>query len=142
MPGAATSKACQAVQPLWSMIMPLACSITRPVTGSTARCADLLHPQPGPLAYTAGLQRLAAPGTGLDIDIAYTREAPAGWSGPVGRLNARQLPDLAGPPAASQQCFICGAAGFVEAPPALLAEQGIADRQIRTGRFGSSGGTP
>jgi ferredoxin-NADP reductase len=87
-------------------------------------------------------RRLAAPGTGLDIDIAYTRKAPAGWPGPVGRLDARQLRDLAGPPAAGQQYFISGPTGFVENAARLLVDQGIADRQIRTERFGPSGGTP
>jgi ferredoxin-NADP reductase len=97
---------------------------------------------PATLLYATGLQRLATPGTGLDIDIACTREAPAGWAAPAGRLDAEQLFDLAGPPAAGQQCFICGPAGFVESTARLLADQGIAGRQIKTGRFGSSGGTP
>ena len=97
---------------------------------------------PATLLYAAELQRLAASGTGPDIDIVYTREAPAGWAGPVRRLDARRLLDLAGPPAAGQQCFICGPTGFVESAAHLLVEQGIADRQIRTERFGPSGGTP
>jgi ferredoxin-NADP reductase len=43
---------------------------------------------------------------------------------------------------AGWQCFICGPTGFVESAARLLVEQGIADRQIRTERFGPSGGTP
>jgi ferredoxin-NADP reductase len=84
--------------------------------------------------------RLAAPGTGLDIDIVYTREAPAGWAGPVGRLEPPRPLDLAGPRAV-RQCFICGPTGFVESAARLLADQGIGERQIRTERFGPSGGT-
>jgi ferredoxin-NADP reductase len=41
-----------------------------------------------------------------------------------------------------KQCFICGPTGFVESAARLLVDQGIADRQIRTERFGPSGGTP
>jgi ferredoxin-NADP reductase len=65
-----------------------------------------------------------------------------GWASPVRRLDARRLHDLAGPPAAGQQCFICGPTGFVESAANLLVEQGLGDRQIRTERFGRSGGTP
>jgi ferredoxin-NADP reductase len=127
-----------------SGVVPLmAMARTRAATGSTAPMR-LVYSTRGPatLLYAAELQRLAAPGTGLGIDIVYTREAPAGWAGPVGRLDARRLLDLAGPPVAGQQCFICGPTGFVESAARLLVEQGLADRQIRTERFGPSGGTP
>ena len=47
-----------------------------------------------------------------------------------------------GPPADGQQYFICGPTSFVENAARLLVDQGVADRQIRTERFGPSGGTP
>ena len=127
-----------------SGVVPLmAMARTRAAASSTAPMRLIYSTRsPATLLYAAELQRLAAPGTGLDIDIVYTREAPAGWAGPVGRLDARRLLGLAGPPAAGQQCFICGPTGFVESAARLLVEQGIADRQIRTERFGPSGGTP
>ena len=116
---------------------------TRAATGSTVPMRLIYSTRsPATLLYATELQRLAAPGTGLDIDIAYTREAPAGWPGPVGRLNARRLRDLAGPLTPGQQYFICGPTSFVENAVRLLVNQGIADRQIRTERFGPSGGTP
>jgi ferredoxin-NADP reductase len=127
-----------------SGVVPLmAMARTWAATGSTAPM-QLIYSTRGPdtLLYAGELRRLAAPGTGLDIDIVYTREAPAGWPGPVGRLDARQLLDLAGPPSAGQQCFICGPTGFVESAARLLVDQGIGERQIRTERFGPSGGTP
>ena len=96
---------------------------------------------PGGTRIELTIQRLAASGTGVNIDIAYTREAPAGWAGPLRRLDAQRLLDLAGPPATGLQCFICGPTGFVESAAHLLVEQGLGDRQIRTERFGPSGGT-
>jgi ferredoxin-NADP reductase len=127
-----------------SGVVPLmAMARTRAAAGSTPPMRLVYSTRsPATLLYADELQRLAAPGTGLDTDIVYTREAPAGWPGPVGRLDARQLLDLAGPPAAGQQCFICGPTGFVESAARLLTDQGIEDRQIRTERFGPSGGTP
>jgi ferredoxin-NADP reductase len=127
-----------------SGVVPLmAMARTRAATGGTAPMRLIYSTRsPATLLYAAELQRLAAPGSGLNIDIAYTREAPAGWAGPVGRLDARRLLDLAGPPAAGQQCFVCGPTGFVESAAHLLVGQGLADRQIRTERFGPSGGTP
>jgi len=120
----------------------MAMARTRAATGSTAPMRLIYSTRsPHTLLYAGELQRPAATGTGLDIDIIYTREAPARWPGPVGRLDARQLLDLAGPPAASRQCFICGPTGFVENAARLLVDQGIGERQIRTERFGPSGGT-
>ena len=127
-----------------SGVVPLmAMARTRAATGAVAPMRLIYSTRsPATLLYAAELQRLAAPGAGLDIDIAYTRVAPAGWPGPVGRLNARRLRDLAGPPADGQQYFICGPTSFVENAARLLVDQGVADRQIRTERFGPSGGTP
>jgi ferredoxin-NADP reductase len=127
-----------------SGVVPLmAMARTRAATGAAAPMRLIYSTRsPASLLYATELQRLAAPGTGLDIDIAYTREAPAGWPGAVGRLNPSRLRDLAGPPAAGQQYFICGPTSFVENAARLLVDQGIADRQIRTERFGPSGGTP
>jgi ferredoxin-NADP reductase len=127
-----------------SGVVPLmAMARTRAATGAAAPMRLIYSTRsPATVLYATELQRLAAPGTGLDIDIAYTREAPAGWPGPVGRLNARRLRDLAGSPVARQQYFICGPTSFVENTARLLVDQGIAARQIRTERFGPSGGTP
>jgi ferredoxin-NADP reductase len=127
-----------------SGVVPLmAMARTRAATGSPAPMRLIYSTRsPATLLYASELQRLAASGTGPGIDIVYTREAPDGWAGQVGRLDARRLLDLAGPPVAGQQCFICGPTGFVESTARLLVDQGLADRQIRTERFGPSGGTP
>ena len=44
---------------------------------------------PDTLLYAAELERIAAAGTGLSIDLVYTRAAPPGSRGPTGRLDAR-----------------------------------------------------
>ena len=76
--------------------------------------------------------------------LTFTREPPAGWSGPTGRID-RALIDTAlvggvdrwDP--ASVTAFICGSNGFVEAASGLALEAGIEPQRIRTERFGPSG---
>ena len=121
----------------------MAMARTRAATGSTAPMRLIYSTRsPATLLYAAELQRLAASGTGLNIDIAYTREAPAGWAAPSGAWTPGACSTSRDHRSTGQQCFICGPTGFVESAARLLVEQGLADRQIKTERFGPSGGTP
>jgi ferredoxin-NADP reductase len=94
---------------------------------------------PDTALYGEELGRLAERESQLDVELVYTRRVPAGWRGPVGRLDAVQLAALAWPPAAAPACFVCGPTGFVEAVADLLIDQGHAPERIRTERFGPSG---
>jgi ferredoxin-NADP reductase len=101
--------------------------------------ADLLHPQPRHLAVR---HRAAAP-RNPGHRPGHRHRLHPGSAGRMGR--PRRAPGRAAPFSTSRdrrRCFICGPTGFVESTARLLAEQGIADRQIRTGRSGPSGGTP
>jgi ferredoxin-NADP reductase len=68
-----------------------------------------------------------------DAVITYTRAAPAGWTGPTGRIDAELVGRVADPMATA---FVCGSHGFVETATTLLMEAGIPARRIRTERFG------
>ena len=70
---------------------------------------------PYTVLYGDELRRLAERDSQLNLELVYTRRAPAGWEGPVGRLDAAQLATLAWPPVAAPACFVCGPTGFVEA---------------------------
>jgi ferredoxin-NADP reductase len=73
---------------------------------------------------------------GEDAVIALTREAPEGWQGHTGRIDA----DLIGSQAFdSGLAFVCGSNGFVEAATRLLMDSGYEAAQIRTERFGPTG---
>ena len=74
---------------------------------------------------------------GDDALITYTREAPAGWAGPRGRIHAELIATAGLPETAT--AFVCGSNGFVEAAAGLLLEAGYAPGRIRTERFGPSG---
>jgi ferredoxin-NADP reductase len=92
------------------------------------------------LLYAAELERIAAAGDGVSVDVAYTRSAPPGYGGRTGRLDEDRLAALAGPRDAGASCFVCGPTGFVESIADLLTSRGMDPRQVRTERFGPSGG--
>jgi ferredoxin-NADP reductase len=94
---------------------------------------------PDTVLYGDELRRLVEREPQLDVELVYTRRAPAGWRGPVGRLDAARLATLTWPPAAAPACFVCGPTGFVEAVSDLLIDQGYAPEVIKTERFGPSG---
>ena len=73
---------------------------------------------------------------GDETTVTYTREAPAGWTGHTGRIDAQVLAGAAEPGALA---FICGSNGFVESATALLLADGFDPDRIRTERFGPTG---
>ena len=70
---------------------------------------------------------------GSDAALTYTREAPDGWSGHTGHVDAELL---RGPADNARLAFVCGSNGFVETASSLLVELGMEPNAIRTERFG------
>ena len=68
-----------------------------------------------------------------DATLTYTREAPDGWTGHTGHIDAELL---RGPADGARLAFVCGSNGFVEAASDLLLELGMEPGAIRTERFG------
>ena len=68
-----------------------------------------------------------------DATLTYTREAPQGWTGHTGHIDAELL---RGPADGARLAFVCGSNGFVEAASDLLLELGMEAGAIRTERFG------
>jgi ferredoxin-NADP reductase len=73
---------------------------------------------------------------GDETTLTYTREAPAGWTGHTGRIDADLLARASSPDAIA---FVCGSNGFVETASRLLLEGGLEPDRIRTERFGPTG---
>ncbi|MDL5351431.1 ferredoxin reductase [Microbacterium sp. zg-YB36] len=86
--------------------------------------------------YRAEIAELTA--AGLETTWIYTREAPAGWSGGVGRLTPAVLAASVWPVEAAPTIFVCGPTGFVEAAADMLVQAGHPPQQVRTERFGGS----
>jgi ferredoxin-NADP reductase len=70
---------------------------------------------------------------GDDALLTFTRQAPAEWSGHVGRIDGELIAAAGIDPALA---FVCGSHGFVEAAAGVLLDAGLDARRIRTERFG------
>ncbi|GAA2015280.1 ferredoxin reductase [Microbacterium ulmi] len=68
----------------------------------------------------------------------YTRVAPAGWQGRVGRLDGGTLDAAAFPVADDPVVYVCGPTGFVESVAQKLVARGHPPLRIRTERFGGA----
>jgi ferredoxin-NADP reductase len=88
--------------------------------------------------YRDELAQLAAD-DGVDVRFTLTREAPAGWSGHRGRVDAELLREVAWEPAERPLVYVCGPTGFVEAAASVLVGLGHDPGRIRTERFGATG---
>lgn len=90
--------------------------------------------------YYNELEQLSKAGSGPQIFHTLTRSQPAGWKGYARRIDESMLREVAGPLGRSVQIFICGPTLMVESAANALVKLGIDSNQIRTERFGPTGG--
>jgi ferredoxin-NADP reductase len=81
-------------------------------------------------------QLIYADELGDETVLTYTREAPDGWDGHTGRVDAELIASVA---PGFESAFVCGSNGFVETASGLLLDAGLAPRRIKTERFGPTG---
>ena len=91
--------------------------------------------------YRAELERLAARQPGLEVLLALTRMHPPGWTGYSRRIDQAMLAEVAGPLGTSLRAYVCGPTPFVEAAANYLVQVGVPQAQVRTERFGPTGGS-
>ena len=88
--------------------------------------------------YRDELERLAR--NGLDVVHTLTRSQPDGWTGYARRADAEMLAEV-GPAAGDRpHVYVCGPTPFVEAVANALVGLGHEPREIKTERFGPTGG--
>jgi ferredoxin-NADP reductase len=75
---------------------------------------------------------------GVGVAWRYTRTAPLGWDGPVGRVDADALRAATWAPEREPIVYVCGPTGFVEHVADALVELGHPPARIRTERFGGA----
>jgi ferredoxin-NADP reductase len=71
-----------------------------------------------------------------DTVLTFTRDAPEGWTGHRGRIDAELIAETG---IDGGIAFVCGSNGFVESASNLLLDAGYDPQQIRTERFGPTG---
>ena len=90
--------------------------------------------------YSGELDALAKDHDGIEVIQTLTRAQPPGWSGYRRRVDREMLADIAWPATDMPRCYVCGPTGFVETVAAALVELGHLPQNIRTERFGPTGG--
>lgn len=92
------------------------------------------------IIYYDELEKLRSANNGLQIFHTLTRSQPPDWKGYARRIDEAMLREVAGPLGEAVQVFICGPTLMVEAAANALVRLGIDPDQIRTERFGPTGG--
>jgi ferredoxin-NADP reductase len=92
------------------------------------------------IIYYSELEKLRATNGGPQIFHTLTRSQPAGWKGYARRIDRDMLKEVAQPLGNSVQVYICGPTLLVEAVANTLVKIGVNSNQVRTERFGPTGG--
>lgn len=74
----------------------------------------------------------------LEVDLVYTRRAPAGSTSTVGRITRDRLASAVIDAEAAPTVYVCGSTGFVERVAGWLIELGHRQTAIRTERYGGT----
>jgi ferredoxin-NADP reductase len=90
------------------------------------------------LLYRVELEQLVS--DVRSVTVTLTREDGAEWTGRRGRVDHELLTEPGWAPADRPECFVCGPTPFVEAVADYLSAMGHDQRQIKTERFGPTGG--
>ena len=77
-----------------------------------------------------------------DVAVTYTltRRQPPGWTGHAGRVTPDLLAEVAWPGGRDPLAFVCGPTSFVEQAADGLVALGYPPHQVKTERFGGTGG--
>jgi len=95
---------------------------------------------PDEVIYGGELGMIDTDQAGVEVIQTFTRAQPLGWSGYRRRVDREMLDDVAWPASDNPRCYVCGPTGFVEAVATALVELGHEPGNIRTERFGPTGG--
>jgi ferredoxin-NADP reductase len=122
-----------------SGVVPLVAMVRAATDASAAASMKLLYSVRAPenAMYRDELTALAGDG-GVDLTWAYTRRAPEGWDGRVGRIDDELLRTAVWDSARRPTIYVCGPTAFVEHVADALVRLGHAAGQIKTERFGGA----
>ncbi len=92
------------------------------------------------IIYREELEDLVARDGSLEVIHTLTRSRPEGWSGYGRRIDAEMLDEVGWSPDESPLVFVCGPTPLVEAVGTALVNLGYDPAQVKTERFGATGG--
>jgi ferredoxin-NADP reductase len=92
------------------------------------------------IIYRKELEHLTSRDDSLKVIHTLTRSTPESWSGYARRIDTEMLSEVAWSPDESPLAFVCGPTPLVEAAGAALVDLGHAPTQVKTERFGATGG--
>jgi ferredoxin-NADP reductase len=90
------------------------------------------------IIYRDELDRLN--GNGLTVVHTLTSSQPPGWTGYARLVDAEMLAEVGPSPAERPRVYVCGPTPFAEAVTEALVHLGHAPQEIKTERFGPTGG--
>jgi ferredoxin-NADP reductase len=93
------------------------------------------------IIYRKDLDQLRTDHSGLEVFHTLTRQTPEGWSGYARRIDYRMLEEVIQPFGKNLKAYICGPTALVEGVANSLVALGVPTDQIRTERFGPTGGS-
>ena len=125
-----------------SGVVPLMAMIRQRARVQSGTPCTLLYSSRSPddVIYAAELEQLAARDDGLRVVQTFTRVQPPGWSGYARRIDMAMIGDVLETTGRMAQAFICGPTPLVESAAEALVGLGLSPSQVKTERFGPSGG--
>ena len=125
-----------------SGIVPLMAMIRHRERAGSGAPFTLLYSSrtPDDVIYAGELDALAAHDDGLRVIHTFTRGQPAGWRGYARRLDMAMIGDVLETTGTMAQTFVCGPTPLVETAAQALVNLGLPPSQVKTERFGPSGG--
>ena len=123
-----------------SGVVPLMAMLrARETAGSDAETRLLLSSRGwDDVIYRGELERLD--GDGLTVVHTLTRTQPQSWTGYARRVDAEMLAEVGPDPTERPLVYVCGPTPFVEAVAEALVRLGHAPQNVKTERFGPTGG--
>jgi ferredoxin-NADP reductase len=123
-----------------SGVVPLMAMLRhRADAGSTVEARILVSARAwGDVLYRDELAKLAE--VGVTVRHTLTREQPPGWTGWSGRVDLSMLREIGAASSSALRAYVCGPTGFVEHVADLLVQLGHDPHDIKTERFGPTGG--
>ncbi|HLO16653.1 MAG TPA: ferredoxin reductase [Anaerolineales bacterium] len=125
-----------------SGVVPLMSMLRHRAAAGAKNPASLLYSSRSfdDIIYYNELEKLQAADNGPQVFHTLTRSQPPGWKGYSRRIDPEMLKEVVQPLGKSVQTFICGPTLLVESVANALVKIGMKSDQIRTERFGPTGG--